>query len=255
MVDLLGTILAKRNGTGRNAAVPAAVIIDPLPSPGGTVTEPLGLLIAAFHNGGCAEDEFNDWYDTEHIPDRQRVPGFLTLHRWVGTDDARIALALYDLQSLAILQSPQYEAIGYRNPSPWTRRIMPKCRRVLRFTGEQIVPGNVLAPCQAGGLLCMGFNLETGYETEYADWMDREHLPNLARVPGVLSARRFIAAESSHRFMAVYHLAAPEVCDSPAWRDARETPSTHKMRTHTRDRLRIVCRPYRPIAAADSGGH
>ena len=37
-----------------------------------------GILIAAIDFSGMAEDEFHDWYDTEHLPERQRVPGFLT---------------------------------------------------------------------------------------------------------------------------------------------------------------------------------
>ena len=40
-----------------------------------------GVLIAAMDFSNVAADEFNDWYDTEHIPERQRVPGFLTLQR------------------------------------------------------------------------------------------------------------------------------------------------------------------------------
>ena len=36
-----------------------------------------GTLIAAMNMAHAAEDEFHDWYDTEHLPERQRVPGFL----------------------------------------------------------------------------------------------------------------------------------------------------------------------------------
>src|SRR5215470_3290303 len=35
-----------------------------------------GTLIAAMRIARVAEDEFHDWYDTEHLPERQRVPGF-----------------------------------------------------------------------------------------------------------------------------------------------------------------------------------
>jgi hypothetical protein len=35
-----------------------------------------GILIAAMDFSHVPADEFNDWYDTEHIPERQRVPGF-----------------------------------------------------------------------------------------------------------------------------------------------------------------------------------
>jgi hypothetical protein len=209
------------------------------------MTQPLGLLIASFDIAACPADEFHDWYDTEHVPDRQKVPGFLTLERWVSAEDPNVVLAIYDLQSIDVLQSPQYLPIGYLSPSPWTRRLMPMCKRVLRFVGSQIAPGNVIAPRNAGGLLVMGFNVEPGAEDEYAHWMDEEHLPNLSKVQGVLSARRFIASESSHKYVAVYHMTSPEVCSSPAWLEARETPWTQRIRPRTRDRLRLTCRPYR----------
>ncbi len=35
-----------------------------------------GLLAVAFDYTNVARDEFNDWYDTEHIPEREAVPGF-----------------------------------------------------------------------------------------------------------------------------------------------------------------------------------
>ena len=43
-----------------------------------------GTLIAAMNMAQVAPDEFNDWYDTEHLPERQRVPGFLVCERWIG---------------------------------------------------------------------------------------------------------------------------------------------------------------------------
>jgi len=43
-----------------------------------------GTLIAAMGIGRAAEDEFHDWYDTEHLPERERVPGFLLCRRWLG---------------------------------------------------------------------------------------------------------------------------------------------------------------------------
>ena len=208
------------------------------------MTKPLGLLIASFDIGACPRDEFNDWYDTEHVPDREKVPGFLTLERWVAADNPDVVLAIYDLQSIDVLQSEPYVEIGYLRPSPWTRRLMPMTKRVLRFVGEQVAPGNVIAPRNAGGLLFMGFNVEPGAEGDYARWMDEEHLPNLAKVPGVLSARRFVATESTHKYIAVYHLTHPDVCGSPEWLEARETPWTNRIRPRTRDRLRITCRRY-----------
>ena len=37
-----------------------------------------GILIAAMDFSAAPEDEFHDWYDLEHVPERLRVPGFRT---------------------------------------------------------------------------------------------------------------------------------------------------------------------------------
>jgi hypothetical protein len=58
-----------------------------------------GVLIAAMDFSNVDAGEFNDWYDTEHIPERQRVPGFLSLQRWIGAEP-RQSVPTYDLDSV-----------------------------------------------------------------------------------------------------------------------------------------------------------
>jgi len=38
---------------------------------------PYGLLVAGFDYSNAGADEFNAWYDTEHVPERERVAGFI----------------------------------------------------------------------------------------------------------------------------------------------------------------------------------
>ena len=206
-----------------------------------------GELIAAFDFSNVAEDEFNDWYDLEHIPERQRVPGFLSCQRWIGAENAKHSVATYDLDTLAVLKSPPCLAIGGENLSPWSKRVTARCQRLLRFEGEQILPGDKTAPDNAGGLLLVGMTPAPDAETEFNAWYDTEHVPALARVPGVLSARRFRAANSSGpKYVALYHLAAPEVITGPDWKRASEsTPMPLHIRPQISDRLRLVCRKYR----------
>ena len=40
-----------------------------------------GFLMAMMEPPPTIEEEFNDWYDTEHIPDRASIPGFETARR------------------------------------------------------------------------------------------------------------------------------------------------------------------------------
>jgi hypothetical protein len=115
-----------------------------------------GILIAAMDFSNVDAGEFNDWYDTEHVPERQRVPGFLTLQRWIGAENPRQSVATYDLDSLSVLQSEGYRAIGGANLSPWSKRVTAKVERLLRYEGEQILPGDATAPANVGGLLLVG---------------------------------------------------------------------------------------------------
>ena len=206
---------------------------------------PNGLLIAGFNYAKVAADEFNAWYDTEHVPERSRVPGFLNCQRWLGAEDVQVSIATYDLDSLAVLKTPAYRAIAYDNLSPWSKRVVGLCTRVIRYEGEQTLPGTQVAPNGAGGLLLNAMNAAPEFEAEFNQWYDQEHIPALAAVPGVLCARRFRAASTTlQKYVALYHLQSPEVCSTQAWSKAVETPWTKKMRPYMLDRLRVVCKAY-----------
>src|SRR5499427_8234978 len=206
-----------------------------------------GTLIAAMRIARVAEDEFHDWYDMEHLPERQRVPGFLVCERWLGAEDPLVSVATYDLDSVAVLQGAAYRAIGGENLSPWSKRVTSRVQRLMRFEGDQILPGDTVAPESAGGLLVVGMTPALGVETAFNAWYDNEHVPALARVPGVLSARRFRnTAAGSPKYVALYHLASPGVVDSAEWKQASgSTPMPEHIRPQISDRLRIVCLPYR----------
>jgi hypothetical protein len=203
-----------------------------------------GALIAAMKIGRAAEDEFHDWYDTEHLPERQRVPGFLVCERWIGVEDGTVSVATYDLESVGVLKSPAYQAIGGENLSPWSKRVTARVERLMRFEGDQILPGDELPPRGAGGLLVNAMNIAPEFEAEFNEWYDKEHIPALAAVPGVLSARRLRGTSGNRKYVALYHLASPQVQDSAEWKKARESDWTDRLKPHFRDHLRLVLRRY-----------
>jgi hypothetical protein len=203
-----------------------------------------GTLIAAMKIAKASEDEFHDWYDTEHLPERQRVPGFLVCERWLGAEDRTVSVATYDLESVAVLKSPAYQAIGGENLSPWSKRVTAQVERLMRFEGDQILPGDELPPRGAGGLLLNAMNVVPEFEAEFNEWYDKEHIPALAAVPGVLSARRFRGTSGNRKYVALYHLATPAVQDGAEWKKARESDWTDRLKPHFRDHLRLVLRRY-----------
>lgn len=205
-----------------------------------------GILIAAMNFSDVAEDEFHDWYDTEHIPERLAVPGFLNAERWIGAANQRDSLALYDLDNVGVLHSAPYLAVGGANGSPWTKRVTGRTRSIIRLEGEQILPGDALAPVgQAAALLFISMNVAPEHENEFNEWYNVEHLPALGGVPGVLAARRYRGSGATQRYCAIYHFANPNVPNSAAWKTAANTPWTERMRPHFRDYLRLDCRRYR----------
>jgi hypothetical protein len=205
----------------------------------------LGLLGGGFDYSGAAQDEFDDWYDTEHIPERLRIPGFINGVRWIGADNPKISLAIYDLDSLDVLQKPEYLAVSPAHFSPWATRILVnQCKRICRFNCVQLTPGDRVAPDDARGLLVSAVNIAPEADAEFNEWYDSEHLPRLANIPGVLSARRFTSPGAGYKYVATYHLSSPEVCASKAWQDAAATPWTEKLKSQIQDRLRLVLKRY-----------
>jgi hypothetical protein len=203
-----------------------------------------GILIAAMNIGRAADDEFHDWYDSEHLPERQRVPGFLVCQRWIDAEDPRVSMATYDLSDVSVMQSPGYKAIGGENLSPWSKRIIAKVQRIMRYEGEQILPGDDLPPANAGGLLINAMNVVPEHEADFNAWYDKEHIAALSAVPGVLSARRFRATVGGPKYVALYHLTGPEVVESKEWDVTRQSDWTTRITPHFRDRIRLVLRRY-----------
>jgi len=208
------------------------------------MAKPYGLLVAGFNYANVAADDFNAWYDTEHVPERERTKGFINAQRWLGADDPKISIATYDLESLDVLQSPAYRAIGGVNLSPWSKHVTAKCQRICRFEAEQILPGQQAGPADAGGMMMFAMNVPAEAEAEFNAWYNDEHMPALLTVPGCLTARRFKMAGGTHRYLALFHLSSPEVQASDAWKKAAGTPWTAKVRPHFRDPLRLVLRRY-----------
>ena len=150
-----------------------------------------GILIAAMDFSGVAEDEFHDWFRSGACAGAAPGPRFSRAERWISTDNARVSVATYDLDDVAVLEGPPYLAVAHDNSSPWTKRVTAKCDRLLRFEGEQIIPGGRTAPADASALLLVAMNVAPEHEAEFNEWYDTEHVPALAAVAGTVCARRY----------------------------------------------------------------
>ena len=67
------------------------------------------ILFSEMVPHGDWEDEFNAWYDEEHIPDRMCLPGFIGVQRYRAQDGTY--LVIYEMDGLKTLQTPGYHIV------------------------------------------------------------------------------------------------------------------------------------------------
>lgn len=75
--------------------------------------------------------EFEDWHSHEHFPERLGVPGFRRASRWTSATGGEGIFVMYELTSYAILSSTAY-ARHLNTPTPWSARMMPHHRNMVR---------------------------------------------------------------------------------------------------------------------------
>lgn len=89
-----------------------------------------------------------------------------------------------------------------------------------------------------------------GWEREFHDWYETEHIPVRLRLDGFESATRYQAVQGSPRYLAVYELSDLAVLDTDAYREIKDKPSerTARMLANVTGFTRFTCE-----LVADSG--
>jgi hypothetical protein len=84
-------------------------------------------------------DEYEGWYQWDHLRDRVGVPGFRSCRRYVRVSGlGRQYFTFSDLDSMEVTRSPAYLE-RLRHVTDWTRRIMPHFRRLIRVPARVTV--------------------------------------------------------------------------------------------------------------------
>ena len=71
------------------------------------------------------------WHTYEHMHERLSIPGFLRGSRWLRTEGAPRYLIVYEVESVAMKESPAYLA-RLNDPTPWTTATMQRLRGMVR---------------------------------------------------------------------------------------------------------------------------
>ncbi|ESR23779.1 DUF4286 family protein [Lutibaculum baratangense] len=175
------------------------------PAPGelaeltGSATSRPGVLFVWTDIPGEDEDDFNEWYNREHVRDRVlRVPGFRRARRFVALDPGPRYLAVYLTASTAVLSSEAYLAI-VKEPDPSSRRFIPRFHNTMRVVAEVMAAAG---EGEGGFLRLVTLALDADRAAELDDWIAGALLPGEVQRPRMVAASylsRAVAAEGVSR--------------------------------------------------------
>jgi hypothetical protein len=200
-----------------------------------------GLITVRLHTIAPEYDEeFNDWYNLEHVPQVTALPGFVRTRRYFCASADIRYLAWYETTDENVEAGAHFRGI-VSDPTPWSLRLR-------KLYGDNRERMNFKLMCDVGQapspdapwMYIVHADIPDHIVDEYNAWYDKEHLPRCAGIPGVLRARRYAATAGSPKYLTAYELTGPEVWESPAALAARKTPWTEKMRALFSNTRRVL---------------
>jgi hypothetical protein len=179
------------------------------------------------------DKEFNEWYNTEHVPELLAVPGILAAARYVAVKGGPKYLAVYELENVGVMRTP---AFTNRPRTPWGQKVSPSVigSNLTRIVGEQIFPDGIEMPERAmAPVLQIGrMSVASEIDAEWNAWYNGEYIPGYRKVPGVIYARRYRVHEGTSKYTTVYEFASTAVPESAEWKHQNQhsSPRSPRMR-------------------------
>jgi hypothetical protein len=181
-----------------------------------------GLLIIWCEVPEDREEEFNRWYNEEHLAERLSAPGFLSVARYEAVKGGPKHLAVYELDSPAAMESPEYLKLR-QNPTEWSKRMSPELIGTIfiRNVCEMIYPSGLsdeIADSPMAPALQIGrLDVSPDLEPEWNRWYNSVYVPNFEKVPGVIRGRRYRTVLGEPKYMTMYELEHENVSQGEDW--------------------------------------
>lgn len=185
-----------------------------------------GILFSQMHPPVGEDADFQDWYESEHIPARMAITGFANAIRYQTEGEPRY-LAVYFLDDMAALDTPQYRQLK-EEPTERTSRMLAHVTGFTRYTADVIADTGHVDAREAGILFVVAFEVPDSDEADFEAWYEGEHVRLLMQVPGWLRVRRYKTRPGSAgrpwTHFALHEIRDLSVLDAPERDAARDTP-------------------------------
>ena len=144
-----------------------------------------GILAVWSDIDAAAADDYDAWYEREHMFERLAVPGFHRARHYLTVSGAPRYFTYFVTDTAAVVASPAYLAQA-NHPSPWTRRILPHFRNTNR-TACNVV--RRIGRGYGAASLTVRLAAAVGREDELLTWLGATQLPALPEQPGIVGAQ------------------------------------------------------------------
>ncbi len=134
-------------------------------------------------------EDFYEWHNREHMPERVGIPGFRRGRRYVALHGAPEFFTLYETDSPQTLAGVDYLA-RLDHPTPWTRRAVGAFRNVSRSLCRVLLS---LGTGSGGLIMTWRFGVDQGCEETVRELLARQVLPGIVERPGVCGAHLCVA--------------------------------------------------------------
>jgi hypothetical protein len=172
------------------------------------------------------EDEFDTWYDGQHLHDVVSVPGFSAAQRYrrripVTGDLNQGSLAIYEIE--AATEDEAKAAIKTLFSTPMTLSKAMDSGATLGGIFESLGPkAKQTSGAPAGSWrLAVMTNAAEGRDDDFNAWYDNVHVPEVMTVDGFATAQRYrlvktVAGEFQAKYLSIYGLEANDAAGAGA---------------------------------------
>jgi hypothetical protein len=141
----------------------------------------------------AAKDDFYEWHNREHMPERVGIPGFRRGRRYVAISGAPEFFNLYEADSPETLAGQDY--LNRLNaPTAWTQRVIPSFRNVARSICRVAFTNGVGS---GGVMLTLRFAIDAAHRDSTIDALRRRLLPPLVYRKGIAGVHLCLADEAA----------------------------------------------------------
>jgi len=150
------------------------------------------------------EEEFNRWYNEEHEPLLRKVPGVIATYKGKNlAEKGQKYFFLYFHKNMEVQKSDIYREAS---ATKWAKETRPLLKNFDGRNCEVIVSSPLPKSFGKGNIIrTVEVNVAPEQENDFNDWYNKEHIPTLTKVPGVISIWRAVnLGEKGQKYLTVY---------------------------------------------------